>query len=134
LHINFSLATLFMTAVSTTYVAFIVLRYLNREGWLSFSWHGIAIILLSSLWMIASSSGLPAPTESLNFATIPPFIPVDPIQAVSIHVYDLLFGMLLILIGLILNKRMKIFKFALYLIPILVWSISIYPKILAHIS
>ena len=132
--INFSLATLFMTAVSTTYVAFIVLRYLNREGWLSFSWHGIAIILLSSLWMIASSSGLPAPTESLNFATIPPFIPVDPIQAVSIHVYDLLFGMLLILIGLILNKRMKIFKFALYLIPILVWSISIYPKILAHIS
>jgi len=132
--INFSLATTFMTAISTTYVAFVVLRYLKKEGWLSFSWHGIAVILVSSLWMIVSSSGLPAPTESLNVATIPPFFPVNPITAVSIHVLDILFGMLLIMLGIIFNNRVRLNKAAIYIVPVLLWSVSIYPKIIAHIS
>ena len=132
--INFSLATTFMTAISTTYVAFVVLRYLKKEGWLSFSWHGIAVILVSSLWMIVSSSGLPAPTESLNVATIPPFFPVNPITAVSIHVLDILFGMLLIMLGIIFNNRLRLNKAAIYIVPVLLWSVSIYPKIIAHIS
>ena len=84
--------------------------------------------------MIVSSSGLPAPTESLNVATIPPFFPVNPITAVSIHVLDILFGMLLIMLGIIFNNRLRLNKAAIYVVPVLLWSVSIYPKIIAHIS
>lgn len=131
--INFSMATLFLTAISTTYVALVVLRYLSYKNWLVFSWHGIAIILFSSLWMIVSSSGLPAPTESMNAMTIAPFFPVDPIQAVSIHVYDIFIGILMVAIGLTLNKRIGTVNLVIYIVPAIFWISSVYPKILAHI-
>ena len=131
--INFSMATLFLTAISTTYVALVVLRYLSYKNWLVFSWHGIAIILVSSLWMIVSSSGLPAPTESMNAMTIAPFFPVDPIQAVSIHVYDIFIGILMVAIGLTLNKRIGTVNLVIYIVPAIFWISSVYPKILAHI-
>lgn len=131
--VTFWMATLFLTAITTTYTALVFLRFLPRQNSLKLSWHGIAIILVSSLWMIASSSGLPAPTESLApGGSIPPFLPGNnPIGAVSIHVRDLILGMALITSGLLL-KRVVLKKNALCFVIVILWWATLLPKAWFH--
>jgi hypothetical protein len=134
--LTFWLATLFMTAISTTYAAVVLLRHLPRTGWLALAWHGTGVILVSALWMIASSSGLPAPLEALApTGTIPPFLPgFDPITAVSIHVRDLIIGMGLIAAGLFLPRAGFESRRVVLAAAALGWWLTLLPKAWYHLA
>lgn len=134
--LTFWLATLFMTAISTTYAAVVLLRYLPRAGWLTLAWHGTAVILVSALWMIASSSGLPAPIEALAAkGSIPPFLPgFDPITAVGIHVRDLIIGMGLIAAGLFMPRAGFDSRRIAVAVAVMGWWLTMYPKAMYHLA
>jgi hypothetical protein len=134
--LTFWLATLFMTAISTTYAAVVLLRHVPRSGWLGLAWHGTGIILVSALWMIASSSGLPAPVEALAATgTIPPFLPgFDPVTAVGIHVRDLIIGMGLIAAGLFLPRAELEPRPVAPVAAALGWWLTLLPKVWYHLA
>lgn len=131
--LTFSLATVLMTALSTNYAAFILLRYLPREGWRLLVWHGILVIGLSAFWMIIASSGVPAPIAGLpDMASIPPFIPVDAVAAVALHIRDLLLGIVLIAAGLVLDRTARdTSHFAAWTVGG-VWALFLIPKLYLH--
>lgn len=126
-------ATLFMTAISTTYTALVLLRFLPRAGWGSLVWHGVGVILVSALWMIASSSGLPTPFQFLaETGTIPPLLPADPIRCVDVHVRDLLIGCLMMGAGFALPAAFPAPGGAPRFAVIAAWGLSISAKLLTH--
>ncbi|MEB3198391.1 MAG: hypothetical protein VKP62_14420 [Candidatus Sericytochromatia bacterium] len=134
--LTFWLATLFMTAISTTYAAVVLLKYLPRTGWKRLAWHGTGVILVSALWMIASSSGLPAPLEALAAqGSIPPFLPGhDPVTAVNIHVRDLIIGMGLIAAGLFMATEEETQPQLASLAVGLGWWLTLLPKAWFHLA
>jgi len=133
--ITFWLATLFLTAIATTYTALVLLRNLPRQGWKRLSWHGTFIILISAIWMILASSGLPAPVQALaSGGSIPPLIPVDALAAVHIHIRDLLIGIFLMGAGPLLNKRIS--ESAGFAGGFIygAWGLSLVPKIWLYVQ
>jgi len=133
--ITFWLATLFLTAIATTYTALVLLRNLPTEGWKRLSWHGIFLILLSAIWMILASSGLPAPVEELaSTGSIPPLIPVDPLTAVHIHIRDLLIGIFLMGAGPLLQKRIPDSAGFASGFVFGAWALSLVPKIWLYVQ
>jgi len=131
--VTFSFATIFMTVLSTTVTVTLLARTLSRDGWRLVTINGLFIILGTAYWMIMVSSGIPAFTESMDALTTlhPPF-PVDPIQAVAIHVRDLIMGTLLIAGGIILSKTHPTFTKPRALLIGAAWLLFIFPKALAH--
>lgn len=130
---EFWAATMFMTAISTFFTSAVFILNVPTIGWRKLSLHGVAIILISALWMIASSSGLPAPLEQLNSAmAIPTFIPADPRLTVAVHVRDLIIGIFLMGAGPLLQRYApESAKAAGYAVAV-AWFLSIVPKIFVH--
>lgn len=133
--ITFWFATMWLTAVTTTYTALVILRYFRTEGWRRLVWHGTAIVLLSALWIVLTSSGTPGPTQALQpIVALPPMLPGDPITAVGIHIYDMFMGTTLMAVGLLLDHFVpKSARFAKVTF-IGAWYLFALPKVLLHLT
>lgn len=133
--LTFSVATILMTALSTNYAATILLMYMPRHGWRLLAWTGILVVGASAMWMIAASSGIPAPIDGLPaFATIPPVIPVDPVAAVAIHIRDLVLGIILIAGGIILDRVSADSQKAARWTCLGAWALFLIPKVYLHLK
>eukprot|EP00040_Diaphanoeca_grandis_P044224 m.11683 g.11683 ORF g.11683 m.11683 type:complete len:584 (+) comp8927_c0_seq1:115-1866(+) len=101
--LTFSIATILMTAVGTTWTALVLLYITPKtKGYLRLTTNGVLIILTSCIWMILASSGVPAIMKGWTFppAIPPPIGPVDAIAAVNIHIRDLVTGIVSIAAGI----------------------------------
>ncbi|MDP2307772.1 MAG: patatin-like phospholipase family protein [Pseudomonadota bacterium] len=132
---TFSAATLSLTALAVPYTVVMLLMLYPSVGWQRLPRSGVAIILTSALWMIASSSGLPAPVESMDLlATIHAPFPVDPVRAVSLHIGDLLLGISLIGGGLLLHRTMPDSRRAVLPILVISWAVLVLPKLALYFT
>jgi len=133
--VEFWFATMLMTAVSTTFTALVLLLHMNTRGWRRLSWHGIAIILVSAVWMVMTASGMPAPLRALAAAgSVPRFLPGDPVAAVAVHVRDLLLGMVLIAAGPLLDRWSAETARAVSAAVAIAWVLSLLPKAFVHLQ
>jgi hypothetical protein len=133
--VEFWFATMLMTAVSTTFTAIVLLLHMNTRGWRRLGWHGIAVILVSAIWMVMTTSGMPTPLRAMADAgAVPRFLPGDPIAAVAVHVRDLLLGMVLIAAGPLLDRWSPETSRAVTGAVIIAWLLSLVPKLFVHLQ
>ena len=132
--LEFWFATMLMTAVSTTFTAVVLLLHMNTRGWRRLGWHGLAVILVSAIWMVMTTSGMPAPLSALAAAgSVPRFLPGDPIAAVAVHIRDLLLGMVLIAAGPLLDRWSPDTSRAVTVAIVIAWLLSLLPKLFVHL-
>lgn len=131
--VTFGVGTLFMTVISTTSSVAILGWFLPRDGWRLLSFNGLLVILGTAYWMIMASSGIPAFAEQLDALTTlhPPF-PVDRIEAVAIHVRDLIMGTAMIAAGIVLSKVLPDMTQPRFLAIGAAWLLFVTPKVLVH--
>ena len=152
--LTFSLATLFMTAIGTSYAGLMLVKELPKTEWMTWVISGILQIALSAYWMIATTSGIPALVDGMTFPPIiPPFIPVKPTDSVAIHIRDIGIGIVSIATGMVLDQmREKSVKdtadgskvqtlsdkkwtdITVMLGLILGWLLFLIPKIVLHLT
>lgn len=152
--LTFSLATLFMTAIGTSYAGLLLVKELPKTEWMTWVISGILQIALSAYWMIATTSGIPALVDGMTFPpVIPPFIPVKPTDSVAIHIRDIVIGIVFIATGMVLDHmREKSVKdtadgskvqtlsdkkwtdITVMLGLILGWLLFLIPKIVLHLT
>jgi hypothetical protein len=113
----FACSTILLTLVLTTYAFFCVNTALETWNlvsatissetplWKVFGSHGVLLIWHSGMWMAASSTGSPAWAKSLMFTFIPPFLPANPHECIPCHLYDLAFGIMLMLVASVLDAE-----------------------------
>ena len=135
----FSLGTVLVTGVATTFAAVTLVLYLKPTEWLWLSSNGLLLVAVSAYWMIAAGSGLPSLTPS--FPVPPTLHPVIPLHtgprlagAIKTHVRDLLMGIISIMAGLVLKnygniKDDKIISTVIYFIVAVSWVLLVTPKI-----
>lgn len=127
--LTFSLATAALTIIGTTYVG---LRYGARDGWRAVSWHGMAILFASAIWMIATSTGVPGLVPAMEGMAIPPILPGDPIACVRVHVADLVIALFMIATGLLFDAKALGLPYARQLMIGGGWLLTLVPKAFVH--
>ena len=141
---TFSIATVLITAVLTTYAAYAVVVSVgkNPDGvtWKTVGAHGAVFVLHTGIWMMFASSGIPRCADDTRSKVpmppaLPPFFKCDPHACVPIHLADLSFGILLMCIaGLTssLDDATDSLKNAVWLLLGLSWLTSIMAKVAIH--
>jgi hypothetical protein len=132
--LTFSLATIALTAIGTTYTAYVCIRFGARGGWRDASIHGVAIILVSAFWMIATSTGVPGLIPAMEGMAVPALLPGDPVSAVRVHVADLVTGMFLITIGLLFHHRAIASAKLQRPLIILAWLLTLVSKVFVNLD
>lgn len=102
---TFSIGTVLITAVLTTYAAYAVVVSVgeNPVTWKLVAANGAVFVWHSGVWMIIASSGVPSCSND-KAATygpppIPPLLKCDPHSCLPIHKIDLSFGIVLMLVA-----------------------------------
>jgi len=143
---TFSIATVLITAVLTTYAAYAVVVAVgsNPDGvtWKTVGAHGSIFVLHTGLWMMVASSGIPrcaddtrSKVAQMTPPALPPFLKCDPHACLPIHKADLSFGIVLMCIaGLTsaFDDASDSVKNAVWLLLGLSWLTTIMAKVALH--
>ena len=142
--LTYSIITILITAVGTTYGAVVILLNLSPFGSAGrrIAWNGVLLIGATAYYMLAASSGIGSPTSYNIPPAIPPIIPLHGqalIGAINSHVRDHIFGMLSIAAGFVLGladdkKEDKLVGIAVDFFIALSWTCLIVPKLFLHMS